>query len=119
MAITRFSFPTTIHFGAGARRLAGPHLREQGLKRPLVVTDRGLAALPLIAELKADLEAAGLAVAVYGGVFGNPTGPQAMGGVAAFRAHDADCVVGVGGGAALDVAKVVGLAATHPGDIME
>ena len=119
MAITRFSFPTTIHFGAGARRLAGPHLREQGLKRPLVVTDRGLAALPLIGELKAELEAAGLAVAVYGGVFGNPTGPQAMGGAAAFRAHDADCVVGVGGGAALDVAKVVGVAATHPGDIME
>jgi alcohol dehydrogenase class IV len=119
MAITRFSFPTTIHFGAGARRLAGPHLREQGLQRPLVVTDRGLAALPLIADLQAELEAAGLAVAVYGGVFGNPTGPQAMAGAAAFRAHDADCVVGVGGGAALDVAKVVGLAATHPGDIME
>ena len=74
MTITRFSFPTTIHFGAGARRLVGPHLREQGLKRPLIVTDRGLAALPLIAELQAELAGAGLDVAVYGGVFGNPTG---------------------------------------------
>ena len=119
MTITRFSFPTTIHFGAGARRLVGPHLRELGLCRPLVVTDQGLAALPLIAELQADLEAAGHAVAVYGGVRGNPTGPQAMGGAAAFNAHRADCVVGVGGGAALDVAKVVGLMATHPGDVME
>jgi len=119
MAINRFSFPTTIHFGAGSRRLAGPHLREQGLQRALVVTDRGLAALPLVAELKADLEAAGLSVRVYGGVHGNPTAPQVMDGAAAFRAHDADCVVGVGGGAALDVAKVVGLAATHPGDILE
>ena len=119
MTITRFSFPTTIHFGAGARRLVGPHLHEQGLRRPLIVTDRGLAALPLIAELKADLERAGLAVAVYGGIFGNPTGPQAMGGAAAYRAHGADCVVGIGGGAALDVAKVVGLMATHPGDVME
>jgi hypothetical protein len=60
MTITRFSFPTTIHFGAGARRLVGSHLHEQGLRRPLIVTDRGLAALPLIAELKADLERAGL-----------------------------------------------------------
>ena len=118
MSITRFSFPTTIHFGPGARALVGPHLREQGLKRPLIVTDRGLAALPLMAELKAALESAGLAVAVYGGVFGNPTGPQVMNGAAAYKAHAADCVVGVGGGAALDVAKVVGLLATHPGDVM-
>ncbi len=119
MAITRFSFPTTIHFGPGARALAGPHLQERGLRRPLIVTDRGLAALPLIGELKAGLESAGLAVAVYAGVAGNPTGAQVMNGAAAYKAFDADCVVGVGGGAALDVAKVVGLLATHPGDVME
>jgi alcohol dehydrogenase class IV len=119
MTITRFSFPTTIHFGPGARKLVGPHLREAGLKRPLVVTDKGLAALPLLADLKADLEAAGLAAVVYGGVWGNPTGSQVMAGAAAYKAHGADCVVGIGGGAALDVAKVVGLLATHPGDVME
>ena len=119
MSITRFSFPTAIHFGAGARALAGPHLRDQGLKRPLIVTDKGLAALPLMAELKAGLESAGLKVTVYGGVFGNPTGSQVMNGAAAYKAHEADCVIGVGGGAALDVAKVVGLLATHPGDVME
>jgi alcohol dehydrogenase class IV len=119
MSITRFSFPTTIHFGAGARKLAGPHLAELGLKRPLIVTDQGLMALPLIPELKAELEAAGLAAAVYSGVFGNPTGSQVMRGAAAYQAHEADCVVGVGGGAALDVAKVVGLLATHPGDVMD
>ena len=119
MSITRFSFPTVIHFGAGARSLAGPHLHEQGLRRPLIVTDKGLAALPLMHELKAGLESAGLAVAVYGGVFGNPTGPQVMNGASAYKAHDADCVIGVGGGAAIDVAKVVGLLATHPGDVME
>ena len=119
MSITRFSFPTTIHFGPGARALAGPHLREQRLSRPLIVTDKGLAALPIIAALKAELEGAGLAVSVYGGVFGNPTGSQVMAGAAAYKAHGADCVIGVGGGAALDVAKVVGLMATHPGDVME
>ena len=119
MSITRFSFPTTIHFGPGARRLAGPHLRDQGLSRPLIVTDKGLAALPLMAELQAELAAAGLTVAVYDGVWGNPTGDQVMNGAAAYKEHEADCVVGVGGGAALDVAKVVGLLATHPGDVME
>ena len=119
MSIVKFSFPTTIHVGAGARALVGPYLRELGLKRPLIVTDRGLAALPLIAELKASLEAARLMVDVYGGIWGNPTGSQVMNGAAAYRQHEADCVVGVGGGAALDVAKVVGLLATHPGDVME
>ena len=119
MTITRFSFPTTIQFGPGASKLAGPHLKERGLKRPLVVTDKGLAALPLLAEFTAGLSAAGLAPAVYAGVFGNPTGSQVMNGAAAYRAHGADCVVGIGGGAALDVAKVVGLLASHEGDVME
>ena len=119
MAITKFSFPTTIHFGAGARRLLGGHLNSMGLKRPLIVTDKGLAALPLIAEINAALSAAGLSPAVYGGIWGNPTGSQVMNGAAAYKAHHANCVVGIGGGAALDVAKVVGLMATHPGDVME
>ena len=119
MTITRFSFPTTIHFGAGARKLVADHLKALGLKRPLLVTDKGLAALPLIADISADLGKAGLVPSTYGGIWGNPTGSQVMNGAAAYKAHRADCVVGIGGGAALDVAKVVGLMATHPGDVME
>ncbi len=119
MAIAKFSFPTTIHFGPGARKLLGSHLAERGLKRPLVVTDKGLAALPLIAALRDDLAAAGLAVEVFGGVFGNPTASQAMAGAAAYRAHRADCVVGIGGGAALDVAKIAGVIATAGGEALE
>ena len=117
MTITRFSFPTPIAFGADARKLVAEHLREQGLKRPLVVSDRALAALPLMAEFKSHL--GGLNVAVFDGVFGNPTCAQVMAGAAAFKAHGADCVIGFGGGAALDVAKVVGLMAVHDGDILD
>ena len=119
MTITRFSFPTTIQFGPGASKLVGPHLKETGLKRPLIVTDKVLATLPLLADFAAGLSAAGLAPSIYAGVFGNPTASQVMNGAAAYRAHGADCVVGIGGGAALDVAKVVGVLATHPGDVME
>jgi alcohol dehydrogenase class IV len=119
MAITKFSFPTTIHFGSGARKLVGAQLAERGLKRPLVVTDKGLAALPIVVELMADLTAAGLAPALFGGVFGNPTASQAMAGAAAFRAHRADAVVGIGGGAALDVAKIVGVIANGGGEALE
>ena len=117
MSITGFSFPTPIQFGAGARKLVGAHLVAQGCKRPLIVTDKALGALPVLAEFKTHL--AGLDVAVYSGVFGNPTCSQVMDGAAAYQAHQADCVIGFGGGAALDVAKIVGVAATHDGDILE
>jgi len=103
MAIERFAFPTTIHFGAGSRKLVGPHLREQGIERPLIVTDRGLATLPVLAEFRDGL-GHGLAVGTFAGVAGNPTASQVMAGAAAFREHKADAVIGFGGGAALDVA---------------
>ena len=117
MTITGFSFPTAIRFGAGARKEVAQHLASQGLKRPLIVTDKALAQLPVLAEFRTHLR--GLDTAVFAGVFGNPTCSQVMDGARAFAAHRADCVIGFGGGAALDIAKVVGVAATHPGDILE
>jgi len=117
MSLASFSFPTAIQFGPGARKEVGKHLLEQGLKRPLIVTDKALGALPVLEEFRSHLQ--GLDVAVFSGVFGNPTASQVMAGAAAYKAHGADCVIGFGGGAALDVAKVVGLAATHEGDIIE
>jgi hypothetical protein len=118
MTITRFGFPTPIHFGPGARKLVGDHLREVGVKRPIIVTDKGLAALPVLAEFRNGL-GAGLDVTVFSGVHGNPTRSQVMEGAAAARAHRADCVIGFGGGAGLDVAKVVALMTTHDGDVIE
>ncbi|MCL4744075.1 MAG: iron-containing alcohol dehydrogenase [Burkholderiaceae bacterium] len=117
MSIVRFSFPTTIHFGAGARGLVAAHLLEAGCSRPLLVTDRALAPLAVTAEFRDRLQ--GLDVALFDGVTGNPTCSQVMDGARAFRAHRADCVIGFGGGAALDVSKVIGVAATHEGDILE
>jgi alcohol dehydrogenase class IV len=117
MTTSRFAFPTPIHFGAGARKLVAAHLLEQGVERPLIVTDRALATLPLLAEFKSHF--GGLDVAVFDGVFGNPTASQVMAGAAAFKAHRADAVIGFGGGAALDVAKVVALMAVHEGDVID
>lgn len=117
MTIDKFAFPTTIHFGPGARRLVAEHLAGQGLRRPLVVTDRGIAALPLLGEFMADLK--GLDPVAFSGISGNPVGSQVMAGAAAFRAHRADAIVGLGGGAALDVAKAVAVMARHPGDVLE
>ncbi len=117
MSIERFSFPTTIHFGAGARGLVAAHLSEQRVLRPLVVTDRGIAALPLLAEFVDSL--VGMQVAVFADIWGNPTASQAMAGAAAARRHRADAIVGLGGGAALDIAKAIALMTNHPGDVLE
>jgi alcohol dehydrogenase class IV len=117
MTLSRFSFPTTIHFGAGARRLVAAHLAEQGVRRPLVVTDRGIAALPLLPAFLAEL--APFATAVYAQIWGNPVRSQVADGAAAYKAHAADAIVGLGGGAALDVAKAIALMAHHPGDVLE
>jgi alcohol dehydrogenase class IV len=119
MTLHRFAFPTTIHFGAGASRAVAPHLVEQGIRRPLVVTDRALAQLPVTRDFVALLREGGLEVEVFDGVFGNPTVSQANAGGAAFRAHRADAVVGFGGGAAVDVAKIVGVIGTAGGDALE
>ena len=55
MTTTNFSFPTPIKFGAGARKLVAAHLLEAGFKRPLIVTDKALAALPVLTEFKSHL----------------------------------------------------------------
>jgi len=119
MGIARFSFPTTIHFGSGARQLVAEHLKAEGLSRPLIVTDRGIAALPLYQELSAALRTGGLEVAGYSEIFGNPVTSQVSAGVEAFRAHRADSIVGLGGGAAIDVAKAIALMIHHPGHLFD
>jgi alcohol dehydrogenase class IV len=113
----RFAFPTTIHFGPGARKLVADHLRSAGVARPLVVTDRGIASLPLFRGFLPEL--GGFDTAVFSDIGGNPTRSQVMAGAQAFRAHRADAVAGIGGGAAIDVAKAIALMAHHDGDILE
>jgi len=117
MTISKFSFPTTIHFGPGVRGMVADHLKAEDIQRPLVVTDRGIAPLPLLADFVASLS--GLDAGVFSGIWGNPVRSQVREGVAAYKAHGADAVIGLGGGAALDVAKAIALMATHPGDILE
>ncbi|MDO8545422.1 MAG: iron-containing alcohol dehydrogenase [Opitutaceae bacterium] len=119
MPIHRFSFPTQIHFGPGARTLVAEHLKTATVTRPLIVTDKGVAGLPMTANLLGDLKAAGLEPAVFGGVWGNPTASQVNAGAEAYQEHRADAIVGLGGGAALDVAKAVALMAVHAGEILD
>src|SRR5947207_2860022 len=114
MAIHQYNFPTRIHFGSGAVKLLPAALKELGVARPLIVTDRGLAPLGPVTGTRELLAKAGLPVEVFSGIWGNPVKSQVTAGVAAFNAHRADAIVALGGGAAIDVAKAITLMIHHP-----
>ncbi len=118
MSQYRFSFPTQIHFGPGVRSQVRDYIKSQGLKRPLIVTDRGVAKLPMLKDFQALLQG-GLESGVYSEIWGNPVESQVMGGVQAYKNHHADCIIGLGGGAALDIAKAIALMVTHPGSVFD
>lgn len=116
-AIHTYQFPTIIHFGAGARSLLFKTVLELGLQRPLVVSDRDVAQLPWFSPLVDSLST--LKVATFSGVWGNPVVSQVEAGLAAYREHNADGIVAVGGGAPMDVAKAIALMAYHPGHLFD
>jgi alcohol dehydrogenase class IV len=106
-----WSYPTAIKFGPGRVRELADHCRAAGIARPLLVTDRGLAALPITAAALDVLEAGGLGRAVFSGVDPNPTEANMAEGIAAFLGGGHDGIVAFGGGSALDLGKMVALMA--------
>jgi alcohol dehydrogenase class IV len=104
-----WNYPTLIRFGAGRIRELPDACRTLGISRPLIVTDPGLAKLPIIADAVRVLSEAGVPNAVFSEIQGNPVEPNVTQGVAAFRKGSHDGVVAFGGGSALDVGKAIAL----------
>jgi alcohol dehydrogenase class IV len=104
-----WNYPTLIRFGAGRIRELPDACRTLGIQRPLIVTDPGLAKLPMIANAAQVLGAAGLSAAVFADIQANPVEANVTNGVAAFRGGSHDGVIAFGGGSALDVGKAIAL----------
>lgn len=111
------NYITQVQFDFGAIRLARAECERSAIWRPLICTDKGVVAAGLLDRLRESL--GDLPVAVFDGTPSNPTEAAVMAAVEAYRAHQADGLIALGGGSAIDLAKGVAIMATHPGTLAD
>ncbi|MEQ5828160.1 iron-containing alcohol dehydrogenase [Sulfitobacter sp. NFXS29] len=108
MSLTaNWSYPTAIRFGAGRIKEIAEACAAAGIKKPLLVTDKGLAYLPITQSTLDLMEAAGLGRAMFSDVDPNPTEMNAEAGIKVYRDGGHDGVIAFGGGSGLDLGKVI------------
>ncbi|HTI09374.1 MAG TPA: iron-containing alcohol dehydrogenase [Puia sp.] len=117
--VRQYNFPTTIRFGAGAVKELPDHLTAQGLSRPLIVTDPVVAQLDFFREIKESLSRRGFSVEVFSDIHKNPVKSDVEKGGEAFNSSGRDCIIGLGGGAAMDVARAIVLRIHHHRDLFD
>jgi alcohol dehydrogenase len=105
--IGNWSYPTAIKFGAGRISELPEACKQAGMSRPLLVTDKGLAGLPITQATLDLMEAAGLGRAIFAEVDPNPNEKNLAAGLAAYHAGGHDGVIAFGGGSGLDLGKMV------------
>jgi alcohol dehydrogenase class IV len=104
-----WNYPTAVRFGIGRIADLADACQALGMQHPLLVTDPGLAKLPMITDAIARNEEAGLPTGLFSDLQGNPVEQNVIDGVAAYRAGGHDGVIAFGGGSALDTAKAIAL----------
>lgn len=102
-----WSFPTSIRLGSGRIGEIGKACADAGIRRPLVVTDRGLANLPICARLLELLNQAGFKPALFCDVDPNPSEANLEAGISAYKSGGHDGVIAFGGGSGIDLGKLI------------
>ena len=102
-----WSYPTDIWFGAGRVKELAAACQQAGIRKPLLVSDRVLAQLPMCAQAQELLQDAGLEHALFSEVDANPSDSNMQLGIAAYKQGQHDGVVAFGGGSALDLGKAI------------
>ena len=108
-ASKNWNYPTSVRFGPGRIAELPEVCVALGMSKPLLVTDPGIAALPILETALNANRLSGLQTGVFSGVDANPVGANVDAGVTAYRAGEHDGVIAMGGGSALDAAKAIAL----------
>jgi len=111
----RFDSPKAILTGGGCRSQSGDILVSLHAHRTLVVVDPFFASADFVAEIQSTLRAKGIASELFTDFQPDPTDENVLAGAERFRKLGADSILTIGGGSALDVAKMIGVAAANPG----
>jgi alcohol dehydrogenase class IV len=102
-----WNYPNSVKFGCGRIKELPDHCKAVGMKRPLLVTDPGLAKLPMITEALARNNEAGVPTGIFSEVQGNPIAKNVEDGLKVYHAGKHDGVIAFGGGSALDAGKAI------------
>ena len=108
-----WNYPTAVRTGAGRISELAAVCRELNMNAPLLVTDPGLAGLPIVTDAIAQCEQAGLKIGLFSDIKPNPTGGNVDNGIAVYRTGNHDGVIAFGGGSGLDAGKAVAVAANQ------
>ena len=114
-----WNYPTNVRFGRGRIGELPAICEEFGMAAPLLVTDPGLAQLPMTTEIVAACKNHGLAIALFSNIKPNPSGENVTDGIAAFHRGKHDGVIAFGGGSGLDVGKAVAVVAAQDCSLWE
>ena len=110
----RIVLNTISYHGAGAIAEIPGELQRRGCKKVFVCTDPDLVKFGVAAKVTDLLDEAGIAYSVYSDIKPNPTIQNVTDGVEAYQAAEADSIVTIGGGSAMDTAKAIGVIITNP-----
>lgn len=108
-----WSFPTRVVFGTGTVMQTGVEAKSLGGSRALIVTDQGIVDAGVASVVEEALAKAGIESELFSAISSNPREEEVLQAAEAWGRSQSDIVIAVGGGSALDVAKLVRLVASH------
>jgi alcohol dehydrogenase class IV len=117
--IYQYNFPTIIRFGAGSSKELGDYLIKNNLLRPLIVSDGTVAQLSFFKEIIDDLKRKNISTEVFSAIHKNPVKSDVYKGTDVYDNTERDSIIGIGGGAALDVARAIVLRINHREDLFK
>jgi len=117
--VYQYNFPTTIRFGPGAIKELPAYLQQNNLKAPLIVTDPNIAQLTFFKTIVGDLQHKNISAEVFQEIHKNPVKSDVYKGTDSWDNTNRDCIIGIGGGAALDVARAIVLRIHHREDLFK